>query len=234
MNKKKLTAALLGTAMIGGLLVQAMPADAAQVSGGTTKGSVGFTGHTPPAPNGGDLDLLWYPTAFEFGNSNTNTTAAKTYTATNGATKYAVVKDERIANGTNDPTDNGWKLTAAAKELKDGTDVLTNAEYSFTGNALKEYKSASGQNTEVPESTGAIVPFSPAPTEVSVAGTTSVTLKASGLSADTVTMMESTDPGVDGKFALEMNAISLKVPANTSKDGKQYTGDIDWVLQDSI
>ncbi|MGG5333463.1 WxL domain-containing protein [Enterococcus sp. AZ163] len=234
MNKKKLATALLGTAMMGGLLVQAMPAAAAPVSGGSTGGSVGFTGHTPPTPNGGDLDLLWYPTAFEFGNSNTHTTAAKTYTATNGATKYAVVKDERIANGTTVPTDNGWKLTAAAKKLEAGTDVLTNAEYSFTGNVLKEYVSASGQDTEVPESTGAIVPFSPAPTEVSVAGTTSVTLKASGLSTDTVTMMESTDPGIDGKFALEMNAISLKVPANTSKDGKQYAGKIDWVLQDSI
>ncbi len=234
MNKKKLTAALLGTAMIGGLLVQAIPAAATVVSQGTTDGSIGFTGHTPlPLPND-ELDLIWYPTAFEFGNSNANTTAAKTYSATNGATKYLVVRDNREAivagGGTlGTATDTGeWKLTAEATALADGATTLTGASYSFTSNALKSYVSASGQDTEVPESAGAITATSPGPATVP----TNISIPADG--STSVEIMKTTATATDGKYAAELNNIQLKVPANTSQDGKQYAGTITWSLDDTI
>ncbi|MEO1771564.1 WxL domain-containing protein [Candidatus Enterococcus ferrettii] len=234
MNRKKLATALLGTAMMGGLLVQAMPAAAAPVGGGSTGGGVGFTGHTPtPLPNN-ELDLIWYPTAFEFGNSNANTTAAKTYNATNGATKYLVVRDNRaaiVAGGGTLATagDTGeWKLTAKATALVDGTETLTGASYSFTGNALKSYVSASGQDDEVPESAGAITTASPGPAAVP----TNISIPADA--ATEVEIMKTTAAATDGKYAAELNNIQLKVPANTSKDGKQYAGTIAWSLDDTI
>ncbi|MDT2661647.1 WxL domain-containing protein [Enterococcus hulanensis] len=235
MNKKRLASALLGTAMMGGLLLQAAPASAASVGGGTTGGSVGFTGHTPPTTPNGELDLIWYPTAFEFGNANTNTTAAKTYNATNGATKYAIVRDNRDAAASGTPTltdTDEWKLTAKASTLVDGGDTLTGASYSFTGNALKTYVSASGQDTEVPESAGAIV----APGAGAIAAVdvhTSVNLPADNTTE--VNVMETKSlAAIDGKFAAELNNIQLKVPANISKDGKQYAGTVTWSLDDTL
>ena len=220
MNKKKLASALLGTAMMGGLLLQAVPASAVPAGGGTTGGSVGFSGHIPPTnPSGGDLDLVWVPRAFEFGNSNANTTAAKTYAATNGATKYVIVRDQRVANGTTG-TPNAWELTAQASALTDSGSTLTGAQYKFSGNQLKNYNSASGADTEAPESSGAINTTLPGGHTAAV--TTNVTLPADGTT--NVKVMESTAGAIDGKYAAELNAISLVVPANTSQEGKQYVG----------
>lgn len=229
--KKQLISGLLASATVVGICLAAAPAaNAAPVAGGSTDGSVGFTGHVPPTtPSGGDLDLLWVPGSFEFGNANTNSTAAKTYNATNGATKYAVVKDERNTNGTAG-TPNEWKLTAKATKLQDGSDALTGAQYKFSGNVLKSYVSASGQDTEVPESAGAISATLPAGTTTTAVA--NVVLPADGTTE--VKVMEAADPAVDGKYAAELNSIQLSVPANTSKDGKQYTGTIAWSLDDAI
>ncbi|MDT2598704.1 WxL domain-containing protein [Enterococcus hulanensis] len=230
MNKKKLASALLGTAMMGGLLLQAAPASAA-VASGTTGGSVGFSGHIPPTnPSGGDLDLVWVPRAFEFGNSNANTTAAKTYAATNGATKYVVVRDQRNANGTTGTPKNEWKVTAKASTLTDSGSTLTGAKYTFTGNQLKNYNSASGADTEAPESSGAI--NTTLPVGHTAAVETNISLEATGLVS--VDVMHADDAAVDGKYAAELNGISLVIPANTSQEGKQYTGTIEWSLDDTI
>lgn len=230
MNKKKLTKALVGTAMMGGLLVQGIPALAAPVAGGSTGGSVGFSGHVPPTtPSNGDLDLVWVPRSFEFGNSNTNTTAATTYNAANGATKYVVVRDRRVANGTTQ-TPNAWELTAKASTLADGGAVLTGAQYTFSGNQLKNYNSVSGADTEAPESTGAIDNALPGGHTAAV--TANVTLPADGTTS--VKVMEATATAIDGKYAAELNNISLVVPANTSQEGKQYKGTVDWSLDDTI
>lgn len=228
MKNKRLVTALLGTAFAGGLLVQALPVDAATVGGGSTGGSVGFSDHiVPPNPGTGKLQLLYIPKSFDFKNDNSNTTAAKTYAASNGQTKYAVVRDERTAA----PTDE-WKLTAKASTLVDGTDVLTGASYETTGNAVKQYVSASGANTEVPETAGAVVALPGSVTGPTF--TAAQSWKADGTTTNVVAQGSDAAGTSKDKFALELNGISLKVPANTSKDGKQYKGKIDWSLEDAI
>ncbi|WP_171004939.1 WxL domain-containing protein [Enterococcus hulanensis] len=211
-------------------MLHAVPASAAPVAGGSTGGSVGFSGHIPPTtPSGGDLDLVWVPRAFEFGNSNANTTAAKTYAATNGATKYVVVRDQRVANGTTQ-VPNAWELTAQASTLVDGGSTLTGAQYTFSGNQLKNYNSVSGTDTEAPESVGAIDNALPGGHTAAV--TANVTLPADGTT--TVKVMEALPTTIDGKYATELNNISLVIPANTSQEGKQYVGTVDWSLDDTI
>lgn len=230
MSKRKLVAGLLTSASILGVCMSGVGSvDAAVVSNGSTDGSIGFTGSTiNPSPNG-DLDLLWYPTAFDFGSANQASTAAQTYTATNGSTKYAIVRDNRVGNSVAS-SPNEWKLMAQATTLVDGADTLTGASYEFTGNVLKSYVSASGMDTEVPESAGAI--SNTLPVGHTAAVTTNVSLPADGTTD--VEIMRADDATVDGKYVAELNAISLKVPASTSKEGNQYVGSVNWTLDDTI
>lgn len=229
MKKEKLVAGLLASASVLGIALAGVTSvDAAPKSGGVTDGSIGFSGHEQPVLNG-DLDLLWYPKSFNFGASHDNTTAAKTYTAQNGETKYAIVGDNRVANGTTG-SPNAWKLVATASTLADGGATLTGAVYSFTGNELKNYVSASGQDTETPEATGAIDNALPGGHTVSASA--DVTLPADGTTA--VDVMSASAGTIDGKYAAELNDISLTVPANTSQEGKQYAGTVTWSLDDTL
>lgn len=225
--KKLTTTTLLVTGIIsGGVLGNTLMASANEMSSMQTNTNIGFSDHNSNENSNGDLDILWGPKSFDFGNSNNSKTEPTDYKEKTGLNKYIVVRDARNSNGAEANTKK-WSLNATATDLTAGDMKLTNAYYHFDLDA-KAYNSVSGQDTESPNEDGAIIALPGASTvEVEKAP------KIVAGSPEAAPLMKD-QTSVDEKVAAELSNIQLLVPANTSQPGSQYTGTINWTLSDTI
>ncbi|MGM0113407.1 WxL domain-containing protein [Enterococcus sp. DIV0187] len=257
MNKKKLSAALLGTAMMGGLLFQATPTSAATYSGQST-GSVSFKSGTlvtpptdpdiDPGQTGGSFGLLYVPKEFNFAETAvpTSTVVGNTTIAidtdwegnpatdtggaagSNTATKRFAVGDVRGTRAA------GWKLEA--KLTTDLTDSgssksLTGATITMTQGINELDPTSAWAATATTAGAGAHTPDT-VPAAVTLSTTSAVVMSASAESA-----LNAADGRGEGYWQGEFTNINLNVPAtpmNAVVAGEQYEGTIDWTLTDAI
>ncbi|GGC95360.1 WxL domain-containing protein [Enterococcus sp. DIV0242_7C1] len=189
----------------------------------STDTHIEFSGHTPNPNPEGDLNLIWVPTTFEFGNHDVadNATASTSYEMQNPLPKYTVVEDKRTdAHGQ-------WTVKAASSELKSGSNSLAGAQINITNTAVKQYTPT--DNTVVPESTGAIVDAPGSWSNVTVSS--NIQLAAGGAAQE---VMTATGSAVEnGKYAAEFGNVTLQVPQSQAKEGN-YTGTVTWTLEDTL
>lgn len=233
MNKKKLVTSLVTTSMLGGLLVGGMSASAAQVDSDKTKVEFGFIkDYNPPKPApDGDITLRWTPKAFQFGNAHTvvTTSLPKTYeeiNTTGGVGRYVVVDDQRP-----DSAANKWKLTAALSDLNAGLTRLAGAKIQIDLGLTQEVYEYTGSNE--PIDADVTVPVA---TSIAKAAATSITLQQPsdlGSSVDVADGLGSVTS--KGAFATKMTNIKLiDVDQLATYNGKQFSGNITWTLDDTI
>jgi hypothetical protein len=194
---------------------------AADINSMDTKTHIEFSGHTPN-PDPDELDLIWVPTTFEFGQHETadNQNAATTYGMENPLPKYTIVQDLRQTEHSD------WKVNAIASEMTaetpTGKKKLSGAQIKISDTSLKSYDS--DDNTVVPEHTGVIVE---APGSWS-----NVTLPTDGTTSAPV--MNTTGGAVEnGKYAAEFNKVELSVPQGVAQEG-DFSGIVTWTLSDAI
>ncbi|MBO0410175.1 WxL domain-containing protein [Enterococcus hulanensis] len=178
---------------------------------------IGFTDYSP-GTRPGDLEIKWAPKTFDFGLTNEVANSAEVYSEDTGKNKYIVVNDVR------DKTDGVWKLTAGLSKLQSGSIELVGAELKFDA-GKKGY-----QGTATPEVPGSIIDG----TGTAVVNDAQYTLAQGATAIDVMH-----DEGAAGKThqgfsVLEMENIELSVPKGSAASGRQYSGKINWTLEDTI
>lgn len=200
---------------------------AADINSMDTKTHIEFSGHTPN-PDPDELDLIWVPTTFEFGQHETadNQNAATTYGMENPLPKYTIVQDLRQTEHSD------WKVNAIASEMTaetpTGKKKLSGAQIKISDTSLKSYDS--DDNTVVPEHTGVIVEAPGSWSNVTVQS--NITLPTDGTTSAPV--MNTTGGAVEkGKYAAEFNKVELSVPQGVAQEG-DFSGIVTWTLSDAI
>lgn len=223
--------ALVSTAALCGIVLSSFggaSAFAADINSMDTDTHIQFSGHTPN-PNPDELDLIWVPTTFEFGQHETadNQNGATNYLMENPTPKYTIVQDLRQTEHSD------WKVNAVASEMKaqtpTGQKKLSGAEINITETALKSYNS--DDNTIVPESTGIIVD-APSSWASNVKVETAIVLPADGTTTAPV-MSTSGNVVENGKYAAEFNKVNLSIPQGVAQEG-DFHGTVTWTLSDAV
>lgn len=200
---------------------------AADINSMDTETHIQFSGHTPN-PNPDELDLIWVPTAFEFGQHESldNQNGATKYGMENPLPKYTIVQDLRQEEHSD------WEVNAVASEMKaetpTGQKKLAGAEISISDTALKSYDT--DDNTVVPEHTGVIVDAISSWSNVKVES--SIVLPTDGSTSKKV-ISTSGDAVENGKYAAEFNKVELSVPQGVAQEG-DFNGTVTWTLSDAV
>ncbi|MBX8935326.1 WxL domain-containing protein [Enterococcus gilvus] len=218
MNKKKLVTSLVTTSMLGGLLVGGMSASAAQVDSDETKVEFGFKSGDYNPPKTGPLALEWTPETFDFGKAHTlEAGQTKSYPKLGTQDLYLVVNEERAV------TSNVWKVTAALSNIEDSSSYqLPGAEVQIQLASVHSYNSTNAPNNT---NMGAV-------TTEAVSAASTLDLAQGGAATDV--FGAKAGGSVEGKFAVKMNGIKLTKVNNTAGDeGKQFSGNITWSLEDT-
>lgn len=222
--------ALISTVALCGVVLSSMGGAsvlAADINSMDTDTHIEFSGHTPN-PDAGDLDLIWVPTTFEFGQHEVldNQKAATNYKMENPLPKYTIVQDKRATAHTD------WKVNAVASEMKASTAMgekkLDGAQINISNTALKQYTPE--DNTVIPESSGAIVNAPGSWSNVTVQG--NINLPTDGKTSQSV-MNTSGNAVENGKYAAEFGNVELSVPQGVAQEG-DFNGTVTWTLSDAV
>lgn len=222
---------LFSAAILGGMVLSnlgAVPTFAAEINSMDTNTHIQFSGHTTN-PNPDELDLIWVPTTFEFGQHEVtdNQTASTSYDMENLLPKYTIVQDLRQT------AHSDWKVEAIASKMTaqtpSGIKELSGASIEITGNALKSYDT--DDNTIVPESEGVIVDAPSSWSNVTVEK--DISLPTDGTTTAPVMTTATTDAVENGKYAAEFNTVKLTVPQGEAQEG-EFSGSVTWTLSDTL
>jgi len=218
MNKRKMLTSLVATSMLGGLFVGGLNANAATIDSDDTIVKFGFKDEDYNPPKSGPLALQWTPSEFNFGvNHELEAGVTKSYPKQGTQDMYVVVNEERA------DTSNVWKVTAALSAIKDSTGyALPGAEVQIQLASVHNYTSDNAPNNA---NMGAA-------TTEAVSASSTLNLTQGGAAVDVYGAKAG--GSVKGKYAVKMNGIKLTKVDNTAGDeGKQFTGNITWNLEDT-
>ncbi|MEI5989021.1 hypothetical protein A5881_000508 [Enterococcus termitis] len=223
-------ATVVSAVALSGIVLSSMggvSAFADDINSMDTKTHIEFSGHTPN-PNPDELDLIWVPTTFEFGQHEAldNQNAATTYKMENPLPKYTIVQDKRST------VHSDWKVNAVASEMKATTAMgekkLNGAQIDISKTALKQY--TPDDNTIIPESNGAITNAPGSWSNVIVQS--NIALPTDGTTSAPV--MNTTGNAVEnGKYAAEFGDVQLSVPQGVAQEG-DFNGTVTWTLSDAV
>ncbi|MGM0113140.1 WxL domain-containing protein [Enterococcus sp. DIV0187] len=183
--------------------------------------------HVVTDPANSKLSLLYVPTIFGFGyHEKNNNGANQTVTMATGAYQTKTV-NEGFYVKLQDPRDNlagnDWKLSANLDYFIDSSNILLPMQPVLS---LDNYTSQVVNNPETDSES--ISPTS----DVSLT-TGTVTLTGGG---GTVPLMNSQSTKNKGTwiFRIPFNDVKLHIPADVGEEGKGYTSELTWTLNDTI
>ncbi|MGL9727071.1 WxL domain-containing protein [Enterococcus sp. DIV0756] len=183
--------------------------------------------HVVTDPANSKLSLLYVPTIFGFGyHEKNNNGANQTVTMATGAYQTKTV-NEGFYVKLQDPRDNlagnDWKLSANLDYFIDSSNIILPMQPVLT---LDNYTSQVVNNPETDSES--ISPTS----DVSLT-TGTVTLTGGG---GTVPLMNSQSTKNKGTwiFRIPFNDVKLHIPADVGEEGKGYTSELTWTLNDTI
>lgn len=181
-------------------------------------------GIPPKVIGAGEIELLHFPSSFDFGINNTMVTNDKLVETK--SKEHIVVRELR--GMTSETNAGNWKLSASAEQLtnKKNTQKLdSSVSYLFT-TTLKQYEN---EDDSLPPSEDLIFPPSLEQKE-SVSLSRDIDLPTDGFTVD---IMKATN-SPDGRYALELEKTQLKIPKDVKTDRTTYNGNITWILADTI
>lgn len=183
--------------------------------------------HDITDPADGELSLLYAPNKFDFGfhekknNGIVQTVSLKQNQYNNKTINegfYVKLQDPR-----NNLAGNNWKLTASLKYFSDSSNVILSAQPTIDlGNFSAEVAADANTGTESFSSTS----------NVTVASGT-ISLVGGG---GTIPVMNSQNLKNKGTWLLRIpfNDVKLHIPADVGEEGKGYTSELTWTLNDTI
>lgn len=181
-------------------------------------------GMPPKVIGAGEIELLHFPSSFDFGINNTMVTNDKLVETK--SKEHIVVRELR--GMTSETNAGNWKLSASAEQLtnKKKTEKLdSSVSYLFT-TTLKQYEN---EDDSLPPSEELIFPPSSEQKE-SVSLSQDINLPTDGFTVD---IMKATN-SPDGRYALELEKTQLKIPKEVKTERTTYNGNITWILADTI
>lgn len=227
MKKKILFATVATLSVVAGGTLSASAAPV--TSQNSTKATIGFNTHqTPDGGTNGTLDLLYAPTAWDFGTSNTPSNSIQTYNQVNNANSSFLVIRDNTGAATGGATVGSWTLKASANQL---TSTTSPGEKLSTASKYKMNLTGKGYTDSANESaptdlntTGAL----PTGTTVTSTAASPLSLPTDGSSV-TIASRNQVSTGVEYP-TVELTDIQLEVPGGAAEGGHTYAGTITWDL----
>lgn len=183
--------------------------------------------HVVTDPADSKLSLLYVPTIFGFGyHEKNNNGVNQTVSMATGAYQTKTVNEGfyvKLQDPRDNQTGNDWKLSATLDYFIDSSGILLPMQPVLT---LDNYNSQIVNNPET--DTESISPTS----DVSI---TSGTVSLTG-GGGTIPLMNSQNMKNKGTwiFRIPFNDVKLHIPADVGEEGKGYTSELTWTLNDTI
>lgn len=181
-------------------------------------------GVPPKVIGAGEIELLHFPSSFDFGASNSSIKSDQIIETK--SKEHVVVRELR--GMTSETNAGNWKLSASAEQLtnKKKTESLDSSVSYLFKTTLKQYEN---EDDTLPPSNDIIFPPTSEQSE-SVSLTKDIELPTDGFTVD---IMKATN-SPDGRYALELEKTQLKIPKEVKTDRTTYNGNITWILADTI
>lgn len=172
------------------------------------------------------LQLLWVPDLFNFGSYNLDHLATNKFNTTTQMPAYVVVNNFR----SKDVVDN-WRVELTASDLNEqvSKDKITDLNYALGENKLKKYDS---DDNSVPPSTTNIVE-APSSWQDMVNVTAQATVE-NKVNNPNSTIISAKDGVENGKYAIEINDVTLTILKLSQVTGNDYAGTLTWTLVDAL
>ena len=181
-------------------------------------------GMPPKVIGAGEIELLHFPSSFDFGASNSSIKSDQIIETK--SKEHVVVRELR--GMTSETNAGNWKLSASAEQLtnKKKTESLDSSVSYLFKTILKQYEN---EDDTLPPSNDIIFPPTSEQSE-SVSLTKDIELPTDGFTVD---IMKATN-SPDGRYVLELEKTQLKIPKEVKTDRTTYNGNITWILSDTI
>lgn len=172
----------------------------------------------------GEIELLHFPSAFDFGISNSKTNNDQIIETS--SKEHVVIRELR--GMTSEANAGNWKLSVSAEQLtnKKQTETLDSSVSYLFKTTLKQYEN---EDDSLPPSNEVIFPPSSEQNDA-ISLAQDFELPTDGFAID---IMKATN-APDGRYALELEKTQLKIPKNVKTERTTYNGNVTWILADTI